>query len=47
MVLLNVGDRPYRFPVEVGGLSVAETADPGACPEDPLVVPAHSWTILG
>jgi cyclomaltodextrinase len=46
MLLLNTGDEPYRFPVDPTGLTVAETADPAAKPADPLLVPAHSWTIL-
>jgi len=45
-VLLNVGDEPFRFPVDVRGLGVAVTPDPGTTPADPGVVPAHSWTIL-
>jgi len=46
LLLLNTGDEPYRFPVDPAGLAVAETAEPGAGPDDPLLVPAHSWTIL-
>ena len=46
LLLLNVGDEPYRFPVDAGPLTVAETAEAGAAPGDPLVVPPHSWTIL-
>jgi cyclomaltodextrinase / maltogenic alpha-amylase / neopullulanase len=46
LLLLNVGDEPYRFPVDAGSLAVAETAEAGVVPDDPLVVPAHSWTIL-
>jgi glycosidase len=46
LVLLNLSDNPYRFPVDPGGLAVAETAQPGAVPADPLLVPAHGWTIL-
>jgi cyclomaltodextrinase len=46
LLLLNVGDEPYRFPVDAGSLVVAETAEAGVVPGDPLVVPAHSWTIL-
>jgi glycosidase len=46
LLLLNVGDEPYRFPVDPGSLAVAETAEAGVVPGDPLVVPAHSWTIL-
>lgn len=46
LLLLNVGDEPYRFPVDPGPLAVAETAEAGAAPEDPLLVPPHGWTIL-
>ena len=46
LVLLNAGDSPVRFPVEVTGLAVAGTPDPGARPGDPALVPAHSWAIL-
>jgi len=47
LLLLNAGDTPFRFPVKVTGLSVAETPDPDARPGDPALVPAHSWIILG
>jgi cyclomaltodextrinase len=48
LLLLNVGDKPYRFPVSADGLTVTETADPkgGAVPDDALTVAPHSWTIL-
>ena len=46
LVLLNVGDTAFRFPVEVAGFAVAETPDPGTRPGDPALVPAHSWVIL-
>ena len=46
IVLLNVGDSEFRFPVDQGGLEVALTPDPGMRPEDPLLVPRHSWVIL-
>jgi glycosidase len=46
LLLLNTGDAEFRFPVDAGGLSVAETAEPGAVMSDPLLVPPHSWTIL-
>jgi glycosidase len=46
VVLLNVGDDEFRFPVAVAGLTVAETPDPATRPEDPALVPAHSWVIL-
>jgi hypothetical protein len=45
-VLLNTGDEPYRFPVEVSGLAVAQAPDPGGAVTDPALVPAHSWLIL-
>ena len=45
LVLLNVGGTPFRFPVDVAGL--AETADSGAGPDDPALVPAHGWVVLG
>ncbi len=47
MVLLNAGDDSFRFPVDVAGFTVAETPDPGTRPDDPALVPAHSWVILG
>ena len=46
LLLLNTGDEPYRFRVDPGTLVVAETPEPGVTPEDPLLVPPHSWTIL-
>jgi cyclomaltodextrinase / maltogenic alpha-amylase / neopullulanase len=46
LLLLNVGDEPYSFPLDRGGLTVAEGPAPGAVPDDPMTVPAHSWTIL-
>ena len=46
LLLLNTGDAEFRFPVDASGLSLAETAEPGAVAADPLLVPAHSWTIL-
>lgn len=47
LVLLNAGDDPVRFPVDLAGLTVAEAQEPGARPGDPAVVPAHSWVIMG
>jgi cyclomaltodextrinase len=49
LLLLNVGDTEFRFAVDTDGLAVAETGDAamaGAAAADPLLVPAHSWTIL-
>jgi glycosidase len=46
LLLLNTGDTEFRFTVDAAGLAVAETAEPGVRPADPLLVPAHSWTIL-
>ena len=46
LVLLNAGDTAFRFPVDVAGLAVAETPDPGARPDNPALVPGHSWAIL-
>jgi glycosidase len=46
LLLLNVGDAECHFPLDAAGLTVAETADAGRVPGDPLLVPAHSWTIL-
>jgi cyclomaltodextrinase / maltogenic alpha-amylase / neopullulanase len=42
LVLLNTGDEPYRFPVDLSGLTVAE----GVASADPALVPPHGWTIL-
>jgi cyclomaltodextrinase len=47
LVLLNAGDSPFRFPVDVTALAVAGTPDPGARPGDPALVPAHSWVVPG
>jgi cyclomaltodextrinase / maltogenic alpha-amylase / neopullulanase len=41
ITLLNIGDEPYRFPIDAAGLHPAEE---GA--DDPLTVAAHSWSIL-
>ena len=46
LLLLNTGDAEFRFDVDASGLSVAETAEPGTAAADPLLVPAHAWTIL-
>jgi glycosidase len=45
LLLLNTGDSEFRFAVNADGLSVAETAEAGTVPPDPLLVPPHSWTI--
>jgi len=47
LALLNAGDDAFRFPVDVTGFAVTETPDPGGRPDDPGLVPAHSWVILG
>ena len=47
LLLLNTGDGAFRFPVEAGGLTTAVTPDPDDVSRDPLLVPAHSWAILG
>jgi glycosidase len=46
LLLLNAGDEEFRFAVDPAGLTVAETSVPGAVPANPLLVPAHGWTIL-
>jgi cyclomaltodextrinase / maltogenic alpha-amylase / neopullulanase len=46
ILLLNVGDEPYRFPVATDGLAVAETPDGRPRRGDPALVPAHSWAVL-
>jgi cyclomaltodextrinase / maltogenic alpha-amylase / neopullulanase len=47
LLLLNLGDEAFRFPVDVSRFAVTETPDPGARPADPSLVPARSWAILG
>jgi cyclomaltodextrinase / maltogenic alpha-amylase / neopullulanase len=54
LLLLNAGDQPHRFDVDATGLAVAEAASgeagtaaaAAAASADPLLVPAHGWTIL-
>jgi cyclomaltodextrinase len=49
LLLLNVGDTELRFAVDTAGLVVAEKSDAaeaGTPVADPLLVPAHGWTIL-
>ncbi|MEV6863749.1 alpha-amylase family protein [Streptosporangium subroseum] len=45
VTLLNIGDEPYRFPVETEGLTIEETSATSH-PGDPALVPAHGWTVL-
>jgi cyclomaltodextrinase len=44
LTLLNLGDEPYRFPLDVNGFSVIGTPSPGDRPGSP--VPGHSWMVL-
>jgi glycosidase len=46
LVLLNAGDTAFRFPVDMTGLTPAQTPGPDTPPGDPALVPAHSWIIL-
>ena len=46
LVPLNADDNSFRFPIDVAGFAVAEIPDPGARPDDPSEVPAHSRVIL-
>lgn len=41
ITLLNVGDEPYRFPIDAAGLRPAESHD-----GDPLTVAPHGWSVL-
>jgi cyclomaltodextrinase / maltogenic alpha-amylase / neopullulanase len=43
---LNAGDEPYRFPVDLTGLTPQESSVPGTGPDDPALVPAHGWVLL-
>jgi cyclomaltodextrinase / maltogenic alpha-amylase / neopullulanase len=43
LLLLNSGDSPHEFGVGTDGLAVMESSDALG---NPLVVPAHGWTIL-
>jgi glycosidase len=45
VTLLNIGDEPYRFPVETEGLTIEETSATSH-PGDPALVPAHGWTVV-
>ncbi len=46
LLLLNVGDEAYYFPVEVAGLVIAAQPEGSPLPEEPLLVPPHSWRVL-
>ena len=46
VVLLNVGDEPFGFDVDLSGLGVAVTPDPDVPVDDPALVPPHSWIVL-
>ena len=46
LLLLNVGDEAYHFPVEVAGLVIAAQPEGSPLPEEPLLVPPHSWRVL-
>jgi glycosidase len=46
LLLLNIGDEAYRFPVEVAGLIIAAQAEGAPLPDEPLLVPPHSWRVL-
>lgn len=43
VTLLNIGDEPHAFPLDLDGLTVAESSHPV---DDPRLVPAHGWTVL-
>ena len=46
LLLLNVADDAYRFPVDATGLTVAARPEAEASSDDPLVVPPGSWVVL-
>jgi glycosidase len=46
LVLLNLSDQPYRFPLDTTGLTVAVIPEGAAEPEEPAVVLSHSWLVL-
>jgi cyclomaltodextrinase len=46
VTLLNVGDEPCRFPVDLAGLSVAVAPGSAGDLSDPALVEPHSWTVL-
>jgi len=46
LLLLNVSDDPCRFPVDASALTTAAHPENVTSPEDPLLIPAHSWSIL-
>ncbi|GAA4670171.1 MULTISPECIES: alpha-amylase family protein [Amycolatopsis] len=45
LTLLNIGDEPYRFPLDVTGFSVIATPSAGEGPGS--LVPGHGWLVLG
>lgn len=45
VTLLSVDDEPQRFPGELGGQTLADAH--GDTPGDPLLLPPHSWRVLG
>jgi glycosidase len=46
LVLLNLSDQPYRFPLDTAGLTVAVLPEGTADPEELAVVHSHSWSVL-
>lgn len=46
VTLLNIGDTPVRFPLDVSRLTVAEDGTGRAVAGDPALVPAHGWRVL-
>ena len=42
VTLLNLGDRPHRFPIDTSRVTAAEPRDA----DDPALVPAHGWSVL-
>jgi cyclomaltodextrinase len=46
LLLLNIGDEAYHFPVEVAGLIIAAQPEGSPLPEEPLLIPPHSWRVL-
>jgi hypothetical protein len=46
VLLLHLGDEPYRFPLGADGLGAVLGSEPLQDAGDPLHVPAHGWRIL-